>query len=91
MGQRHALRRARRAAGELDVDGVVELQALAERSELLAMPRTAHLRDLVERNGACAFRSADLDHMAQLRQLGRAQTAGLGAASSGTSVLIISM
>ena len=77
VGQRHALGRAGGAAGELDIDGIVELQRLAERRELLAMPRAAHAGDVVEGDRAGAERSADLDHRAQVRQLCRVQFAGL--------------
>ncbi|GCC46801.1 hypothetical protein chiPu_0030737, partial [Chiloscyllium punctatum] len=83
VGQRHALGRAGGAAGELDVDGVVELQARAERDKLLAVAFPAHLRDLLERNRARRRRSADLDHGAQLRQPRRAQLAGLRARKLG--------
>ena len=79
MGQRHALRRARGAAGELDIDGVVELQDLAEGCDLLAMPRAADASDFVERNRAGAKRPADLNHRAQLREFRRAQLARLRA------------
>ncbi len=77
VGQRHALGRARGAAGELDVDGIVELQRLAECGELFAVPGAAHAGDVLECQRAGAERPADLDHRAQVRQPGGAQLAGL--------------
>ncbi len=77
MRQRHALRRSGGAAGELDVDRIVELQRLAKLGKLLAVPRAAHLRHILEGDGAGRFGAADLDHRAQLRQPRRLQFAGL--------------
>ena len=73
--QRDALGRSGGAAGELDVDGIVELQGLAERGEFVAVARAAHAGDRLERNGAGSGRAADLDHRAQLRQPRRMQIA----------------
>src|SRR4051812_23703115 len=67
MGQRHALGRSRRSAGELDVDGIVELQGGTERGELLAVQGSAHDGGLLERNRARTGGAADLDHDAQGR------------------------
>ena len=50
--QRHALRRAGGAAGELDVDRIVELQAVRERCERVAMPVAAHRQNVLERDRA---------------------------------------
>ena len=66
--QRHALRRARGAAGELNIDRIVELQRRSELRKLLAVPRAAHTCDVLEGDGARTFGAADLDHRAQLRQ-----------------------
>ncbi len=73
--QRDALRRSRGAAGELDVDGIVELQGLGQCGEFVAVARAAHAGDLFERDGAGCGRAADLDHRAQLRQPRRMQFA----------------
>ena len=77
MRQRHALRRARGAAGELDIDRVVELQRRSQLGKLLAVPRAAHFRHVLEGEGARTFGAADLDHRAQLRQPRRLQFARL--------------
>ena len=76
MRQRHALRRSRGAAGELDIHRIVELQKFAELGKLLAVPRAPHLRHILEGDGAGRLRAADLDHRAQLRQPRRLQLAG---------------
>jgi len=68
MRQRDALGRSGGAAGELDIDGIVELQRAVERCERVAVARTAHPRHVFERNRAGASRLADLDRRAQLRQ-----------------------
>ena len=73
--QRDALRRSGRAAGELDVDRVVELQGLGQGLERVAMARAAHARHLLEGDRARRKRTADLDHRAQLRQARRVQIA----------------
>jgi hypothetical protein len=83
VGQRHTLRRSRGAAGELDVDGIVELQGCAEHSELLAMLCAAHARDFLKGNRAGCLRAADLDHDAQGRQPRRLQLSGPGARQLG--------
>ena len=44
MRQRDALGRSGGAAGELDVDGIVELQGLGQRGERVAVARAAHAR-----------------------------------------------
>ena len=75
MRQRDALGRSGRAAGELDIDGIVELQSAGECREGVAVARAAHPRNLLERNGAGTGRAADLDHRAQLRQPRRVQIA----------------
>ena len=77
MRQRHALGRARGAAGELNIDRIVELQRPGEFGKLLAVPRAAHLRHVLEGEGAGTFGAADLDHRAQLRQPLRLQFARL--------------
>ncbi len=77
VGQRHALGRTGGAAGELNIDRIVELQRLSERGELLAVPRAAHRSDVLERQRARAQRPADLDHRAQVRQPRGAELAGL--------------
>ena len=90
--QRHALRRAGGAAGELDVDRIVELQALRQRGQHLAMAVAPHARHLLEGDRAGLLRSADLDDGAQLRQLWRLQFARQrNAPVPGASVLTISM
>ena len=73
--QRHALGRARGAAGELDIDGIVELQRFGQFRQRLAMPRAAHPRHVLECDRAGRWRPADLDHRAQLRQPRRVQFA----------------
>ena len=75
MRQRDALGRSGGAAGELDVDGIVELQGAGERRQRVAVARAAHPRHLFERDRAGAGRAADLDHRAQLRQPRRVQIA----------------
>ena len=77
MRQRHALRRARGAAGELNIDRIVELQRRSQFGKLLAVPRAAHFCDVLEGEGARTFGAADLDHRAQLRQPLRLQFARL--------------
>ena len=79
MRQRHALGRAGGAAGELDVDRIVELQRLAQRRDLFAMARSAHLRHVLEGEGAGCLRPADLNDRAQMRQPFRLQVARLRA------------
>ena len=56
-----------KTSGYMEMLNTLLPELAAERHELLAMPPAAHLRDLVERDGAGAFRAADLDHCAQLR------------------------
>ena len=68
MRQRHALGRARGAAGELDIHRIVELQRRSQFGKLLAVPRAAHFCHVLEGEGARTFGAADLDHRAQLRQ-----------------------
>ena len=75
MRQRDALGRAGGAAGELDIDGIVELQRSGQFRQRLAVPRAAHPRDVLERDRAGRWRPADLDHRAQLRQPRRLQFA----------------
>ena len=77
MRQRDALGRTGGAAGELDVDGIVELQGFCQCRERLAVARSAHLAHVLERKGARSLWPADLDHRAQLRQPRRVQLAGL--------------
>ena len=77
MRQRDALGRTGGAAGELDVDGIVELQGFCQCRQRLAMARPAHLAHVLEGNGARSLRPADLDHRAQLRQPRGVQFAGL--------------
>jgi hypothetical protein len=60
VGQRGALRQAGGAGGELDVDGIVELQARGEVLEALAIGVSAVVGDFVERKGAGGV-AADLD------------------------------
>ena len=64
MRKSDALGRSGGAAGELNVDGIVELQCAAERRERVAVARAAHPRHLFERNRAGTSRTADLDHHA---------------------------
>ena len=83
MGQHHALGRTGGAAGELDVDGIVELQLVAQGLDPVAMARPAHGRDLLERNGAGRGGAADLDHQAQFGQAGGPQVPRFGARKLG--------
>ena len=78
MRQRDAFGRSRGAAGELDVDGIVELQLGGKRDKCCLVACAAHPRDLLERDGAGAGGFADLDHGAQLRQSRRMQVARSG-------------
>jgi hypothetical protein len=75
MSQRDPLGRSGGAAGELDVDGIVELQSPGERCERVAVPRRAHARHVFECNRAGIERAADLDYRAQMRQPRRMQIA----------------
>ena len=73
MRQRDALGRSGCAAGELNVDGIVELQCAGERRERVAVAPAAYPRHLFERNRSGTNRPTDLDHRAQLRQPRRMQ------------------
>jgi hypothetical protein len=62
MRQRDALRRTRGAAGELNVDRVVELELASHRLQRSALGRAASRGNLIEGDCSRNLRAADLDH-----------------------------
>jgi hypothetical protein len=68
VGQRRALGRPRRAAGELDVDRIVELQARLQRRQFGALGLRGRPGDVGEVEGARGPFCAQADHDLQLRQ-----------------------
>ncbi len=84
VGERRPLGRAGGAAGELDVDRLVELEPAGELDQARALGGGAQGRDLGEGDGARPG-TADLDHGLEPGQAGAAQLAGCAVASSGAS------
>src|SRR4029079_4748869 len=68
MGQRRAFRKPGRAARELDVDGVVELQRIGERGDALPFDIAAQIVNLVEAQHAGNAVAADIDREPQAGQ-----------------------
>ena len=68
MGERRAFGSAGGAAGELDVDGIVELQLRRQLREHGAMAVAAHAEHVVEAQEAAFLVVADADQRRQLRQ-----------------------
>ena len=86
VGQRRALGKAGGAAGELDVDRVVELQRLGERGEVAALGVAA--QTATSANGimpACAL-LADGDDEPQIGELGGVEIAGRGMRQLGREI-----
>ena len=79
MGQRGAFGGAGGAAGELDVDGIVELQLRRQLRKLPAMAVAAHAEHVGEAQEAALFVVADADQRGQLRQALGLQFAGSAA------------
>ncbi len=65
MGERRALRTAGRAAGELDIDGIVELQVLGKLCQFFARDIIAGLGDVTEIQHAGGLFRTQPDHAAQ--------------------------
>ena len=78
VAERRPLGEARGAAGELDVDGVVELQRAGERVHPVALGRAGERRDLVEVVHAGGDFAAEAHDGLEMRQLFRLQPAGPG-------------
>ena len=76
VGQSGRLGRTRRAAGELNVDGVVELDLARKSGEPLSARGIAVLSDLVEAQHAGRVLLAEADDDSQLRSTLRAQGSG---------------
>ena len=68
VGEGGTFGRTRRAAGELDVDRVVELQASADIRKQPALFRGATLQDRIKADGPAMDRPAELEDGAQLGQ-----------------------
>ena len=68
--------KAGRAAGELDIDRVVELQLTGECGKLVSFRRAVEIVNAIERKGARRVVTADRDDETQIRQPRRAQSAG---------------
>ena len=67
VAERGTLREARRAAGELDVDRVVELQLLGERREPVPLGILCQPRYILKPHHAGSVIGADRDHQPQIR------------------------
>ena len=68
MGQRRAFSRAGGAAGELDVDRIVELQLRRQFRQELATEVAAHAEHVIEAQEAPLLAAADADQRRQMRQ-----------------------
>ena len=68
MGERRAFGRAGGAAGELDVDGIVELQLRRQLRKFPAMTVAAHAEHVGKAQEAALLIVADADQRGQLRQ-----------------------
>src|ERR1700760_567770 len=61
MRERRTLGGARRAARELDVDGIVELQEARQGGELIPLTRAAHCHDIFEAEETMCLSLPDAD------------------------------
>ena len=77
VGERGRLGTTRRAARELDVDGLVELQHARHATELRASGVAREQRDLVEAHEPGARFLTQTHHPAQMRRPRRVQATGL--------------
>ncbi len=83
MGERRPLGRAGGAAGELDVDGIVELQRLSERGEFGELRGRGRRGDFGEVEGAGGLLAPQPDHDLQIGKPRRLEAAGRRAVQLG--------
>ncbi len=85
--QRRSLRRAGGARGELDIDGVVELQRGGDTGEARPVIGAERCEQVIEIEHARGLAGAEADHLLQMRQPAGAQGAGLAMVNFGHDVL----